>query len=1756
MANKINVGKKVESTNNYKEFYDSVTKYVVQKDRDTPGLAVDYADDDIIELEYSDGTTWIGAAQDLQSISGVRGKKRGDEETLLPLELMGESMDRGIGSVVLSAFSVFSKKVKPVYKTLHAAIDALEDFVKEEGLFTIDDKFTLTKMTGTLPETTEPYLLFLHGTLSSTEGSFDKIVKNTEGNIWGQLVNKYRERIITLEHKTLAKGPLENVLDLVKHFPSNITLHLLTHSSGGILGDILCCCAEGKSYLSKMVNPERKSDVELVNEIEGVLKNKKIKVEKFIRVACPAAGTTLLSDKYVDYLNTMVNIIRVALPPYAMVAEKIKKIIVAIYSMKDNYEILPGLEAMVPGSDFQRMLNNRSFTISTPLTVIAGDGVASFSLKGLGTILFNLFYLHENDWMIDTESMDKGFKRSTRTYYLLSQHKQVNHFNYFNNKDTREAIFCALNGADSDIQKIFESKDALMEKDRGLIEKIFAGADLYPVKDDEISGTKPIIILLPGILGSNLYEVTAKDKNKLFVDDSTIINGGFVDKLDVNLKKNIEALSVATKGYGPFVEYFKKRYDVVIFPYDWRKPIKEASIKLAERIKQIQSRAKNQCINLVAHSMGGLVARHLLVVDKPLFESISNHSDFKLIFLGSPLRGAYIVPQILLGKGMTFKAFAVIDMKHKGKDLMRVFRDYQGLLNLLPRKNELHDFEDQHSKTWMELKSTDDSFQIPDTKWFKEFVQEAKAVEDALYSNPKVFYVAGTSDKTLCSYEIKNSFFKGRYVEFLSTNKGDGKVTWASGIPSQIKEGKRLFYVDTVHGDLGVDKDNFDGLAEILKQGHTLLLSSLEPMDRSGEEMITTFSDSEIFSLDSDALYEAIHGKRRKPKQVVSNIVNVSVKCGDLKYTRYPIMIGHFKNDAIVSAERVVNGYLDNRLSIKHDLKLYPENIGESDIFLNGKNEPAAIVVGLGSLENLTGSSLERTVTQGAINYILNCTNRNTIGKQLGLSVILIGSSYAGLSLDSSIKAIVNGVMNANTILINRGYDTKLITQLEIVELFEDKAIQTLKYLIQETESTKFNNGVRLSQKKVIKERGRRKRILSENREDWWSQLRIVEDLAHPTKSKDYINFLYTASGASSKSDSRNNMVNIKVVNSNLEQLAASQSWDMDKARLIFELLIPNDFKAAVRNQQHILLTVDSYSAQIPWELVHDTKSYSKPLATQVGIIRRIEMKDGDLNAVYVNENKALVVGDPILGNPDIQLPGAKIEAENVHELFTQQGIDSTPLINQDDVTIINALYSNQYKIIHLAGHGLYKANDELHSGMLIGEDSYLSNHNIRNLSYVPDLVFINCCHIGNFHADGRNKHELAASISLELIKKGVKCIIAAAWAIDDHAAKNFTEEFYRNMFNNRSFGESVLIAREDTYMKFGNKNTWAAYQCYGDQFYTLKDTNGVNKVVTYFDEEEAVVDIENLLLRMNVDKDDPNVLSGRIKDLENRIKQSNMEMKSLLNYLFGKAYAEIRDYDNAINYLNRAIAHTDGYLPSDAEQLLRKMHYKKYFNEWLNDKGKSYAMMSDVIIPIKKLILVNGNSERYNLLGSAFKALALFENDSKKKQKHLANSIKYYQKGLDSARDEQENTIYPLSNLIVLQDIVDIYNQRNHRHDYIHSLEKEYKMIEEKLDITNFWDMMALTNKLFVQTLLSVQSKRKGSTVNALKDCIARAWKEGGTVSNKLTELEHMDILLGFYKRIDEDKVADVKKELEFLEDFKLFITRLNSADKRNVFD
>jgi pimeloyl-ACP methyl ester carboxylesterase len=122
--------------------------------------------------------------------------------------------------------------------------------------------------------------------------------------------------------------------------------------------------------------------------------------------------------------------------------------------------------------------------------------------------------------------------------------------------------------------------------------------------------------------------------NDDFFDILRLKSDGKTNEADIDLTGNLVDFA-----YKPTIDFFtsnayKLNQDLFIFPYDWRKDIADTKELLDQKIATIKQQTGTQKVDILAHSMGGLVARNY-ISDPTKATNIR-----KLITLGTPHLGS------------------------------------------------------------------------------------------------------------------------------------------------------------------------------------------------------------------------------------------------------------------------------------------------------------------------------------------------------------------------------------------------------------------------------------------------------------------------------------------------------------------------------------------------------------------------------------------------------------------------------------------------------------------------------------------------------------------------------------------------------------------------------------------------------------------------------------------------------------------------------------------------------------------------------------------------------------------------------------------------------------------------------------------------------------------------------------------------------------------------------------------------------------
>ena len=1738
---------------------------------DVPEQVLELDENHIIEFDFEDETVWMGDNETIKTLFPLEVKRSaGGDELYLPHELESDVQDRGvfnkIGIKLLKVFvkeKVIQPKIRDLARNLEDKQLAFtgENFKNVQyGLLTACSpeielrplKFNSEKEA--VLDVNSRHLLLLHGTGSSTASSFGELRDSEE---WKKLIKKYGEQqLIAFQHRTLTSSPLENILELVQSLPSGIQLDLLSHSRGGLLADLLArfsTNAEGFDEVEKALldKHERDSDLDTIKQIRDVLQAKKIAVRTMVRVASPANGTTLASNRLNIFLNVTFNLLGLSVGHVGNpIFVAFKEFIMEAVACKDDIDVLPGLEAMNPNSPFIKAINYQAsnIEINFPLFVVGGSSELSMSFKTLVVILGKFFFMKKNDLVVDTESMKWGARRSSGNVAVYIQKSGViNHFKYFSNPDTVKALVSGLAAEVGDIPDSFELK--LGDKERGAIE-------IGVYKKDKVSGNRPIAIIIPGIMGSNIGE---KDE-LLWINYWRFLKGELKNlAYDSTIKSNLSAHSLIKTSYGKLGDKLSETYDIVTFQFDWRISLKQSAEDFSNKIEELLS--FNQPIKIVAHSMGGVLVRDFIVYHGDTWKKLNNSVGFRAVFLGSPLGGSYRIPYVLFGKDSLIRLLGKIDIRHSTKELLEVFCNFPGILNLLPiSSNSRHDFSDRKLWERMRAASGDESWPIPSSKVLDEFGKHQQQVlekADSIdYSN--ITYIAGQSGKK--SFTISNLDIEDGELVFYATNAGDESVTWMSGIPKAFHDKNQVYYANVTHGGLSKEQNLFAGIEDLLIYGKTKRLQNSLPKTR-GEEKDFAPTETEVFDISEENVLNTILGVEEVEEkwQEVKPIL-VTVSHGDLKYAKYPVLAGHFEYDAILTTELAIDRQLDGELSRLHGLGLYPGPIGTNQIVLNENFTKSSfkggLIIGLGVPGELSGFALMSSVEKGVARYLTikkgntNVAVDGSYAPTTGISVIAIANAYGGLSTESSIRAIILGVQLANK-NIQSVYKGKIkgIEEIEIIEIFNDKALSILKSIqrLEVDDSKEFN--LTFKDKGLHYKLGRRWRIPYDNTQDWWTRISVCHELKvkDTEEVEEAIRMSIASNGASEKVEFM--PANDKTLEVLLQRMTLENQYSPQIAKTMFELLIPYEFKEEVKRLNNVSWILDLPSAEYPWEMIQEDVD-AVPLCVHTGMIRQLSTMQFRKKIARVTERSALVVGDPMLDKFFPQLPGAKREAETVSTILRKNNYQIESLISSTASDIILKLFSRNYKIIHLAGHGVFKYGPNRSTGMVIGNDTFLTPAQIAGMSSSAEMVFVNCCYLGLMDRESEERsqyrNKFAANIGTQLINNGARAVIVAGWAVDDAAALEFSKQFYENMFEGLGFGEAVKRARKAIYQEFGRRtNTWGAFQCYGDPFYRISEegTWGGND-----DEllvcEEVELELQNTLESMDANEYNPNGVLARLDSIFEKMSNRDM-LTDKIHELSANIYAGLQEYEKSCNCYEQVLkSRKSEFTIKSFERYcntLTKLTVQQYGLRKINTK-EAEKILDKVIGDLVGLGKHFGEStERWSLIGSAYKRKMHILRDAPVKQlmDTMMESINAYKQ---ASKFSGFKDAYPLTNWLILTRLHLLLQEKTGLKDIDlegrRALQKIYEELKgNDLKSDDFWKMAHFVNIMLTQFLMGISDAKKEDIVNEY----LKLWQLAGNKGQKIAELEHFEIISSVLDK--------VKSEDKMKTDFKEIVKKLQEA-------
>ncbi|MEO8296694.1 MAG: CHAT domain-containing protein [Burkholderiales bacterium] len=1582
-----------------------------------------------------------------------------------------------LGDVLLAGLDIVTDHLKDkaqdyVAGELVERIDAQVD----EGVYALQPR-ALSKLKSqprvpTLPDAQgAPTLVLVHGTFSNTADGFGKLWTQHPQRVQA-LFKHYAGRVFALDHRTLGVSPIENALTLARACPPGTRLHLVTHSRGGLVAEVLARAAGlkalGRSDLDAFAGAGLAPQRQALQELVGLMAERNIRVERVVRVACPARGTLLASQRLDAYLSVLKWALDLAQVP---VLPALLDFIGGVAQRREDPTKLPGVAAMIPDSPLVQWLHAADEPVPGDLRVVAGDLQGDSIGSWLKTLMADAYYRTDHDLVVHSSSMYGGAPRAAGASFVFDQGGQVTHFNYFANERTAEAV---VNGLLQEAPGGYRPIGPLSyagESSSGLRGARGTGA---PQAD------KPAVFVLPGILGSHLK-----------VDGKRIWLGW---RLLGGLKRLAYPEAAGTRvepdgpiglSYDDLMAFLSASHEVIAFSFDWRKPIEQEAERLGAAVAAaLDARAASgQPVRIVAHSMGGVVARTMQLQSPQIWDRMMAQPGARLVMLGTPNGGSWAPMQVLSGDdtfGNTLVAFGAPLQDRSARQLMAQFPGFIQLqAELLDAAKGLH-----LAPTWQRL-AEDDLKRARDHNWWhhderqltpyewgvpqQAVLDQAVAlrrrldeqVQQALpaFSN-KLLLVVGQADFTPDGFELGSDGL----VYLNAPQAGDGRVTLASA----LLPGVRTWQLGCGHGKLPDESDAFEAYRELLDTGTTTRLAPLAAVRGAGAVPALAHVRSrparqrhaETVPEDVDALYRLEPAPAQAAAGSAAVCLPVTVHNGDLKFVREPLLVGHYRSVKLTGTERVINRLLHGTMEASLAMGQYPDEPGTHQVFLNcGVNadnplqmpRPASVVVvGLGEEGKLKGAALSHTVKLGVLALAQRLVERDGAAPaQFEVAATLVGSGGVGISAGQAAQLIAQGVRDADLSLAdtNERLDAQQrkggaaglatprpwprVARLHLVELYLDRASEAWRAL----RVLAAGGGVQVAEAIAAGAGALRRPLDGGYRGASYDLISAAAALGPQGDQR----IQYTIDTKRARAEVRAQSTQARLVHELVAKASNDQNQDPQIGRTLFQLLVPVELEPHLNSSSELLLQLDRGTAGIPWELLDTSGAHGsaytsagssdrRPWAIRTRLLRKLSLDDYRAQVLDASADaQVLVIGEPLCTDPAYpRLPGARADAGAVQQRLMAasalgaervQGLispDDTELPGPDARAVIGALMSRPWRIVHIAGHGeapetTATGADGDPRGVVLSNGTFLGPREIGNMRVVPELVFVNCCHLAARNnaqllqtdaARELDRASFAANVAEALIKIGVRCVVAAGWAVEDGPAMTFATTFYDALLRGQRFVEAVGQARETAHALGGN--TWAAYQCYGDPDWVLRrdGADAQRPALPLAEQFEAVASppalalaLETLAVESRYQGVGEEEQRARIRHLEARFAAAWGGIGAVAE-AFGVAWDAAGDRDTALAWYRRAMAAGDGSASFKASEQAVNLSVRAAWEQVQQaaaGKGPAKAAqplkvvaaasrqaIGEALGRVDLLLALQPTLERHALRGSAHKRLAL----------------------------------------------------------------------------------------------------------------------------------------------------------------------------------
>ena len=1010
-----------------------------------------------------------------------------------------------------------------------------------------------------------------------------------------------------------------------------------------------------------------------------------------------------------------------------------------------------------------------------------------------------------------------------------------------------------------EVRTAYELKDEEVERAlqtgeyAGLLEDYFgpeAYAELRQLKRDAAARTlrgAPRVLILPGIMGSRL----GRARRLLPFDDIT-----WVDPVDIAAGR-LKRLALPDGGRHRacgvlLIAYLRLKlrlqragYDAEFHPFDWRRSIDELGAELKAKLKG----RDGEGTALVAHSMGGLVARSALA---------QGARCRRLVMLGTPNHGSFAPVLAFRGTYPVVRKIGWLDRKHTAEELARdVFSTFPGLTQMLPFAGHGDGLDLYRLDAWPEAGRG----YAPRPA----LLRDAPRVQQSLApGDERMFLIAGVGQRTVVGVRPGENGAKELLYELSSD--GDGTVPLAL---AQLPGIRSTWYITEAHGSLPNNRLVAAAVLDLLERDRTDLLPDtfavaperaielvpehqlrVEPYQgrRTGE-----LSQRELRELAAELAAPDAHEALPAPAASGSAAVAAAplapgfehaferVRVGrnndhriDLRFAYGSItetdaralVLGLFRDVAPAGAASAVDRRMSGAITELHRRRMFSGNVGEVFMLPTGRHPLVTdfiTFVGLGSFDRF-GAEVLATASENVLRTMLSARIEE-------FATVLYGGG-SGQDPASALRGMLTGFLRGLTDA-DRDHHFRRIVICE-----NDRArYAAIKEELFRLSSTTLCENVELTFDEAV--------LPPEPQTAEATRLRVPQPVYLVVRqeragrgSVDIRASLLTAGAKAAVITGVQNVDAARLERARLRVVKQKSADFSTSGSALAALVLSEQVRAVLPHfRAHPLVVVhDAATSQIPWET----------LGFGTGRSAWFPAVDGGLSHRYAADDLSVAkwleerVQDGILSvllvvNPTGDLAGAEREGARVRALLGQQPGCRLAELRGAAATrqaVLNAFGSGDYDVVHYAGHAEFDALQPARSGIVCANDVRLTGADLAGVSGLPALVFFNACESGRVRGARTRKppkpraQHVTDSVGLAeaFMRGGVANFLGTYWPVGDEAAESFAECFYGDIVQGRSVGDALRRGR--AVLRNQASPDWANYVFYGNADFVLKEAH------------------------------------------------------------------------------------------------------------------------------------------------------------------------------------------------------------------------------------------------------------------------------------------------------------------------------------------